>query len=349
MRTLRRASAVVYPVLASNGAILAIAAALTAACLIAGAGLYLSGRQEGLPDPGAGMVSVLTNDPTARVRVHQSLTAAGLDYLPVAPLSLDVSIATSRTRPLRWAILLTEDFALPFDGVPSGDALPRGHRRRLLDVWVDGTSTKAWYIRDAGLLRSKEFGPTPTMLASVLLGEATPRDGVIEVSVVGPTKRPLIDDVGDRYQIALPVLGLPFYGSESDVRRQARRAGDRALRLAVAERHANAVPTSLRHQLERTVWRLPSRQAVSAEVFDHSPGDRMTSASVAPESFSEWRWKDPDRLEIVAIVERPSVAARKARREFFAALLLGLGGGFVAWTLELLHQRARLRTRSNAQ
>ncbi|MCA1605353.1 MAG: hypothetical protein LC775_07765, partial [Acidobacteria bacterium] len=160
---------------------------------------HTAGSPLPLPRIEGGLVSVLTDDPGAQVALELRLP---LEYDQIyeaqpLPLILSMSISPSRQEPVRWAVVLGEDAALPYSlNNAFGNAIPRGDRRTFENVWVQGDVETAWYYRNAGAARPGEAPDRfPNMLGSVLAG-ASPSAEIIELSVVGPSRGPLLIDTG---------------------------------------------------------------------------------------------------------------------------------------------------------
>jgi hypothetical protein len=328
-------------VLGSGFAMLVLAIALTATSLGLGSFFYLTSREDSLPPAGQGIVSVVTDQPDAVVRIKNYLSLArSLGPLDRKPMALDIQIFLERKRPFRWAVLLGDDYRLPYDGPAAGSALPSGDGRSNDAVWAEGDLKRAWYVRDAGLL-PPGAEPTPGMLGAVVFGETRPSSRVADLTIVGPSLRPLVHDHGYRYLIGFPVLGVPF-----DVEARAARATlaheqGTIYKLAAGTYRRAEIREVILRPLEKTQWRLPRRYGLVAEAFDHDVEDRLVNATPPPESPSQWLWHGEDRLEATAVISRPAAEAERQRRQFFAGILLGLAGGFVAWVLQLAHELAR--------
>lgn len=319
--------------------------------LIGGWISYKSGEPLPIPRIDGGLVSVLTDDPGAQIDLELSLP---LQYDQIyeaqpPPLILGISIAPSRHGPVRWAIVLGEDAALPYSlNDPAGHAMPRGERRGFENVWVQGDAETAWYYRNAGAGRPGE-APTrfPNMLGSVLAGISPPAD-TIKLSVVGPSRGPLLVDTGPQQYTNFPVLGVPGNGPAEEAIEYLRMVGGQPVLMLVGEGGFEQVPTDARQFLESTKWYYPRSYGLTGQLADQGPADRLSQVEPPPAAPLDWTWRGKARLVVRATVEQPDWLVSAQRFQFLGGALAGIGGGLLVWALELAFgwatQRVRPRT-----
>jgi len=332
----------------SSLAMLGLALALTAASFALGSIFYLGSREEALPTPPQGTASVLTDQPGTSVRMRGYVSLdRDLDYLgslDQRPLSLDIEIRLPKPEPLRWAVVLENDFRLPYAGPAAGTVVPTGRRHATSTLSVHGDVDRAWYIRYAGILPSG-LPPTPGMPGSVVFGTTRP-SRVVHLNLVGPSAQPLVRDLGYRYAVTFPVLGIPFNVEPREATAALRADQKSTFRLAAGTFNRDKISTPVRQALENTPWRVPKQYQLIDEAFDHAADDELVNPASPPESPTQWLWHGQNRLEVAAVVNRPAAEAQRQRRQFLAGILLGLGGGFVAWALQLAHELATSRTKA---
>jgi hypothetical protein len=315
--------------------ILAILLALAA--LIGGWMLFISGSPRVLQPPErVSHIGVVTDDPQATVDVRLELP---LDFGEIyedvpPPLLLKITFKPGSASAVKWAIILTEDVALPWStDEPAGSALPGGGGRAFDDVWVQGDVKEAWFVRNAGE-RQERF---PNMLGSIIFGTTTSPKGShdLTVEVVGPTAGPMLADVGQNYTMYLPSLGVPGEGSSLELRSSLKKLRQRPVSLLIGEAGMENVPGRLQEGLEKTVWHYPPSYTLTAEASGQKLEDRLVQVSQPPAGPTTWRWSAKDHLFVQAFAERPSRIARSQRLQFLAGVLAGIGGGFLIWSLEL--------------
>lgn len=292
------------------------------------------------PPDAVSEIYVVTDDPGARIDIGLQLT---LNYGDLydgrpPPLDLDVRVTPSRDTPVRWAIVLDQDVRMPGPaGEPAGKPRRLPERRAFAEVWVDGDVQDAWFVRNASDFPLDRDRRDPDLRQSVLFGTSKPvaKGGSFLVDVVAPTEGPLVLDAGESYTLYLPSLGVPGEGSPAEAAEDLADLRRRPMRLFVAAAGRDRVPRALKAQLESTAWWFPVGYTLTAQAGGQRFEDRLVQATPPPVGPITWRWSGTNRLLVQALAERPSWTARAQRLQFLAGVLVGLGGGFLIWSLEL--------------
>lgn len=319
-------------------AVPALVATLAIAVLALGWMSFTAGSPRTPAEINGGSITVVTDDPAARISVALRLA---LDYGKTwenqpPPLMLNVIIEPSSEKATKWAIVLRDDAALPYSlEDPSGNALPRGDRRGSDAVWVQGNIDSAWYARNAGIgWPGEPVERFPNALGSVLAGTG-PSANVIEIAVIGPTRGPLLDDTGPSQYTNLPVLGVPGYGPVDEATDFLNEAGGKPVGLVIGEGGLERVAPDIRTFMESTPWFYPEAYALTAELSDPRPADRLSQVEPPPAGPLDWTWAGTDRLIVRATVEQPDWVASAQRWQFLGGVLAGIAGGLIVWSMEL--------------
>jgi hypothetical protein len=167
-------------------------------------------------------------------------------------------------------------------------------------------------------------------------------DGFGRAKVETVTEGAVVTDVGDHYAVNFPALGTSNANFAGSVRR-----GD----ISISPDFASQLPPNVRERFaESHTWSFPPVESVlHAEILNSSDDDSLARSLTPPENATRWRWSGSDGLVAKAVVERPAIVSKKERKQFFAAVLLGIAGGFLVWFLDLLREAARSWVRKRDQ
>jgi hypothetical protein len=307
--------------------------ALPTVLIVVAAGLGWMGwrsQVEGTPTApplldNGGWIEVFTSDPDASVslRISQESNLANETLPGFQWLKINISIMTSRKRPLWWALTLGGEAAFPPGELPVSGTIPSVYSKKDPEYPVGWTYVEefpnappVYYVQQVDFPSEYKDGWGTT----IVFGNRPdhPVANAFTIDLATRVRQPFLQDIGEYVTINAPHIGrLGDVHERSPARLYFVRGG---------------VDPKLTAMLKQHRWYEPKRQ--HAELTAPLVGVRQDSGTPPTAPF-QTEWAADDRLKVAASFSRPAETTKNQRTVFFAGVLVSLAASFLVWALEL--------------